>query len=329
MSIVGQYLAEQMEAAHSGDEQARRVLINNGYLSVVSASFYAAETYCQRFKWAIIPQCPGTKKPHVKWKAFKDELRPPTTEQIYGWYSRWLDAGIIVLLGPVSGLFAIDVDGEAAHAELVKRIGRLPVTACSWRGKQFRYHLLFQNPAEVTTIAKYTPWHPNLEFRGHGGYVVIPPSKHESGKHYRWTQGHAPHQIPLAAVPDQILRALKDRSHRSKSQSRSSLYGSSSVTSNDDVRLNHIPGIVQTTRRFLAGRFAFESGWNDRLFRAACDLAGNHVDEDRATKLLLAGAKPVGEPEREMALATIKSAYSTGRTPARSYRTRKATWGGK
>ena len=69
----------------------------------------------------------------------------------------------------IERLVAIDVDGEEAHCELLKRLGGMPQTPRSWRGKKFRYHLFFRHPDGVATQARHTPWHPELEFRGHGG----------------------------------------------------------------------------------------------------------------------------------------------------------------
>ena len=92
---------------------------------------------------AIIPQVYATKKPCVRWKVYKDEMRRPTTEELDYWYHHFHFAGIIGLLGPASGLIAIDVDGEAAHVELVRRLGEIPLAPQSWRGKEYRYHLFF------------------------------------------------------------------------------------------------------------------------------------------------------------------------------------------
>jgi len=317
MSATGQWLIELLERGQAGDQAARRLLIENGYGSAVAKCCEAAIEYRQRFNWAVIPQRPGTKKPCVRWKAYKDELRQPTVEQIYEWYDRWPDAGVIGLLGPVSGLFAIDVDGEEAHSVLVQRLGGVPKAPSSWRRKKFRYHLLFRHPKGIATNAKFTPWHPQLEFRGHGGYVVLPPSQHESGQSYRWKRNRSPRELRLPGLPKSILKVLKEKADRRR---KTHPPRPCSLGAQEELPpVNVIPGLANATRVFLSGRFANETGWNDRLFRAACDMAGNHVDEDMATRMLLTAARPWDEEDHHAALATIKSAYSSQRAPARTY----------
>ena len=56
------------------------------------------------------------------------------------------------------------------------------------------------------------------------------------------------------------------------------------------------------------------------MFKAACDLAGNSVPVETATRLLLAGAKPRNDQEVENALRTIGSAYSQKRSPTKARR---------
>ena len=77
-------------------------------------------------------------------------------------------------------------------------------------------------------------------------------------------------------------------------------------------------GVSIATQRFLGGEFSNGPNWNSRLFAAACDLAGNGVPREKAERLLLAGARPWGEEERDKAIATIESAYGERRVPARA-----------
>ena len=72
-----------------------------------------------------------------------------------------------------------------------------------------------------------------------------------------------------------------------------------------------------STREFLAGKYVNGPNWNDRLFRAACDLAGRGVPQEEAEPLLLAGAQPWDETNADVARQTITSAFSQSREPAR------------
>jgi Bifunctional DNA primase/polymerase, N-terminal len=88
-----------------------------------SSMLETALAYCDR-GWSIVPQLPAAKKPTVKWKPF--QATRPTRTQLEDWFGRWPDAGLAVVLGPVSGLFVIDVDGPEAHAALMHQLGAEP-----------------------------------------------------------------------------------------------------------------------------------------------------------------------------------------------------------
>ena len=106
--------------------------------------------------WSIVPQMPGAKMPLVKWKPFQE--RRPTENELRSWFESWPNAGLAVVLGQVSDLLVIDVDGEEAHDALLARLGQIPCApmAVSGSGKPFRYHLYFRHP-DVPTKAKATP----------------------------------------------------------------------------------------------------------------------------------------------------------------------------
>src|SRR4051812_11091073 len=140
--------------------------------------------------FSVVPQRPGAKKPCIRWKPFQDVT--PVPSRVEGWFAEFPDAGIALILGPSSGLFIVDVDGPEAHRALLGRLGTVPVAPTVQSGslKPHRYHLYFRHPA-VSTLAIYHPWHPQLEFRGHRGLVVAPPSLHKSGHRYRWAEGRS------------------------------------------------------------------------------------------------------------------------------------------
>ena len=158
--------------------------------------------------WSVVPQLPGAKRPCVKWKPFQERL--PTEEEWTRWARKWPNAGLALVLGPVSGIFVIDADGKDAHKVLIERLGREPKTpkVLSGSGDPHRYHLYFKHP-QLPTKAKQTPWHPKLEFRGHRGIVIIPPSLHKSGNRYQWAPGRSPEDMDFPNVPTPVLEALK------------------------------------------------------------------------------------------------------------------------
>lgn len=255
--------------------------------------------------WTVIPQQRGAKCPCIKWKQFQDRL--PTKDEVCDWFARWPKAGIALVLGPVSNVFVIDVDGREAHEALLHHLhGKEPVAikALSGSHEPFRYHLYCQHP-DVPTKAKATPWHPKLEFRGHGGILVMPPSIHKSGKAYVWCDGRSPDDMALSVVPLEIFQALKPSSTPPGPK-----------TANVLKQIHDVSGInaSDSTLRFLSGSYAEGPGWNGKLFQAACDLHGRGLSRKKAEPLLLAGACPWNQGEVESAMRTISSAYAAPRS---------------
>ena len=96
-----------------------------------------------------------------------------------------------------------------ARQALIASFGSEPVTpkALSGSGDPNRFHLFFQHPDFQTRQA--TPWHPKLEFRGHAGLAVLPPSLHRSGNRYRWVAGQSINDLPLLPLPPEMASAIR------------------------------------------------------------------------------------------------------------------------
>jgi len=311
MGAVSELLMQLVEDAREGDCTAHDTLVGDGWGHLVSRSFGAAADYLRR-GFSVVPQLSGAKMPCVKWKEFQQHR--VEYDQLCTWYNRWPEAGVAVILGPVSGLFVIDVDGQEAHEALLGELGRTPRTPTARSGsrKPYRYHLFFKHP-DAPTNAKFTPWHPKLEFRGKGGIVIAPPSLHKSGHCYTWAKGRGLDDVDLAEVPEPILLALRAKSERVACSPIA-------VSCSPLLRVNSPAGLAYHTRLFLEGEYANAVGsWNTKLYNAACDLAGNGIPKKQALQWLLTGAAPRSEEDRAMAIATIESAYSRPRSPARAY----------
>ncbi len=215
-------------------------------------------------------------------------------------------ARVILIAGPLSGVLAIDVDSEAAEAVWVERRGGVPDAprVYSGSGDPSRFHLYFEHP-HFETKAKATPWHAELEFRGNAGLLVLPPSVHRSGGRYRWSNVEDPCEIVLPPLPAEVVAALIQRrpiSHETALEQRP---------------LRSAIGLAPSTRAFLDGQLADEAGWNDRLFRAACDMKACGINQSDAEAALIAGSRPWTDSDVDIASRTIDSAYSRQREPSR------------
>lgn len=291
-----------------------------GLASTEPSMLVIAKEYRAR-NWSIIPLLPGAKKPLVRWKPYQDTA--PSDVLITDWWTRFLDAGICLILGPVSGIVAVDVDSSEAEQVLFDLLGGEPKTRKTISGsmKPGKAHYLFRCP-NFPTNAKYTPLHKSLELRGHGGYVVLPPSLHPSGNRYAWADPEA----EIAELPPALAdiwrnnprfggrndSSRRDRPFEAASPQSPIIVPNSSRTLLSLLRLG---GLAKSTRDWLFGRFAHADNWNQRLFIAACDLAGHGVGFEAAEPLLLRGAQPDTTDDEQTARRTIRSAFSQVRRP--------------
>jgi putative DNA primase/helicase len=132
---------------------------------------------------------------------------------VAGWWERWPDANVGVRTGSASGLLVLDVDadsnGEQSLAGLEQIHGSLPDTVTALTGGGGK-HLFFRHPGgEVRNSAGKLG--EGLDIRADGGYIVAPPSIHVSGRAYRWQEGHASGEVPLADPPGWLLALLSRR----------------------------------------------------------------------------------------------------------------------
>ncbi|MBI2855092.1 MAG: bifunctional DNA primase/polymerase [Chloroflexi bacterium] len=129
---------------------------------------------------------------------------------ITDWWRRWPNANIGLATGAVSGLVVLDVDTQKGGPDSLKvlemRYGTLPATIESITGGGGR-HIFFYHPG-VAIRDSAGKLGTGLDVRGDGGYVVAPPSLHASGRRYEWEASSHPYEVPLAPLPEWLLRLL-------------------------------------------------------------------------------------------------------------------------
>ena len=126
------------------------------------------------------------------------------------WWGRWPSADVGIRTGAESGLLVLDVDvpaGLKTLAELERRHGKLR-TACVLTGSG-GWHHYFRYPGEPVRNSAGRLGD-GLDVRGDGGYVVAPPSLHESGRLYKWTRGL---ERGRKDVPPWLLEAIGARAN--------------------------------------------------------------------------------------------------------------------
>lgn len=178
-----------------------------------------------RLGWSVIPahttgpgggcscgrdHCPSPgKHPRIKWEAYQERL--PTEDEVRRWWRRWPDANVAVVTGAVSGIVVLDVDPRHGGDESLRDLGTLPDTTAAITGGG-GLHLVFAHPRrEIPNRAGI--W-PGIDLRGDGGYIIAPPSLHESGRRYEWETGYAPWETPPAPLPQHLLERILGASAR-------------------------------------------------------------------------------------------------------------------
>ncbi len=125
--------------------------------------------------WSVIP-LGIDKRPLIEWKLFQSEKA--SGEQINEWFSK-TEVNIGVVTGKISNLIVVDIDPRHGGTEEDFKEVQTIKSATGGGG----WHYYFQYVEGVQNSANIKP---GIDIRGEGGYVVVPPSSHSSGKDYEW-----------------------------------------------------------------------------------------------------------------------------------------------
>lgn len=106
--------------------------------------------------------------------------------QVRAWWDQWPDANIGLACGP-SKIVVIDIDGDEGMASWDALAARLDlqVTTRVVRTGGGGLHLYFRAPGAAIRNSAGKLGR-GIDVRGEGGYVVLPPSVHPSGRPYEW-----------------------------------------------------------------------------------------------------------------------------------------------
>ena len=129
-------------------------------------------------------------------------------EQIREWWTKWPNANIGMPTGTSSMLWVLDLDlpdGDKSFEALEREHGEVPSTATQRTGSGGRQKF-FAWTDEIRNSTKRVG--PDIDVRGEGGYVVLPPSRHVTGRNYEWVKGEDLGILGFTAAPQWLTDAV-------------------------------------------------------------------------------------------------------------------------
>jgi hypothetical protein len=152
--------------------------------------------------------CRSDKSPYTS-NGFKDATRDEAT--IRHLWRKWPDAQIGIPTGEASGWLVLDIDqrhgGDASLSELIEAHGELPQTLEARTGGG-GYHIIFQYPKGSNIRNSAGKLGEGIDVRAEGGYIIVAPSLHASGRRYEWQNNYQP-----APVPEFLFKLLTEEKH--------------------------------------------------------------------------------------------------------------------
>ena len=249
----------------------------------------------------VFPCVPGGKRPLTA-RGFHDATADP--RQAVSWWRRWPGANIGLPTGATSGVEVVDVDrkvggsgfGSFERARRAGLVGGWLVLVRTPSGGMHAYY-----PADpARPQPSWQAASARVDFRGEGGYVIVPPSvlDPEAGLRasYALIRGHRGVVSPVDAA---ALRDLLDPRR-------------------DPVaRLDGLVTVADGGRLAAWVASRGEGERNRGLFWAACRMAEAGASPEVTRELLAPAAEQAGLPSREVDV-TIRSAYRATHTGPRT-----------
>jgi hypothetical protein len=238
---------------------------------------------------------------------------------IRNWWATWPRANVGVATGP-SGLVVLDVDpdkgGDESLGGLVAAHEQLPTTVVAVTGGGGG-HYFFRNPGGVRNSAGNLG--DGLDIRGEGGYVVVPPSLHASGRQYAWEVSGHPDDVLPADPPEWLVGLAKGGGRAPRESSGAGTTAGAAPGAGD------VTAIPEGKRNDILFRFGCElraRGLSDDLVLAALHEANAErcdppLDEGEVRRIAASVARYArGEPRQQNAVVRARRPDGAGEAAA-------------
>lgn len=211
-------------------------------------------------------------------------------QTVEGWFRKYPYSNLGVITGEISNLVVLDIDpkngGSGSFLDMEAKYGDLPETPTVITGSGGK-HYYFRHPG--VKLTNRTNFIGNgIDFRGDGGFVVAPHSKHASGNNYEWELSFA--DIPFADMPNWLLREVQNSSGKPRNESIAVMESGVLVAEGGrDSWLTSIAGTMR--RRGLSYRPIMAALWYANMDQ--CDPPLSKEDVQRIAKSI--SRKPIGD----------------------------------
>lgn len=263
-----------------------------------TASPLETATAIGKFGVPVFPCAVNGKKPLTP-RGFHDATI--NLRQVEQWWTAVPQANIGVPTGAVSGVVVIDVD----HGPMVN--GYESFDRAYHAGLVSGWEMICLSPSggmhayfPATPGVEQRSWQAaraGVDFRGDGGYIIVPPSSRIIG-----TQRMA---YTIQAVNPVDTRTLEAETLRDFLDPRPASTSEGSLAAGEPTNASRLASWVARRK---------EGERNAGLFWAACRLAENNVPATEALDVLSRAAGEAGLHEREIT-TTVRSAYRTVHAP--------------
>lgn len=211
--------------------------------------------------YSVIPISPNgkMKKPLVNWTEWQTRRADET--QIRNWWKVFPKAGVGIVTGKISNLVVMDIDPK--HGGTDEGFPPTSRVVATGGGGQHHYYT-------YTEGARNRTGDNGVDVRAEGGYVVAPPSMHESGNPYEWDLLDEPGPITVAQT---VALSPSKATHEN-------LNGHANGA-------DHAPLFDQYAPKTFLTDHAAEGGRNDAVTREAGYYSGKGIAEEMVLSICL------------------------------------------
>ena len=203
---------------------------------------------------SIIPIQPKGKKPAIpSWEEYQNRIA--TEDEVRAWFRKNPSINIALVCGEVSGLVAVDVDGEHGQAWFK---ANMPRPNCyQYTSSKTKFHAFYAHPRR--RVAPAVRIATEVDVRGDGSYVVFAPSVHHTGAIYtlHYLAGFSGWDS-LVACPDLDQFKQQDRTSREASHGLDAPDGCRNQTLTQFVGKMYAKGLSRDEV------LCFAHGWNEK-----------------------------------------------------------------